>query len=129
MTQIWVPDDQREPGGSGGSEHAAPEVLPGPILPHNHAAWGTSTSAKLLDAIGDVANVKLRHELLQLLLNKQHDELLYICSHAFNAAAELSAPWYGWLDVARAVHVLVNGEHVGRGHDPVHGRLPRVCHT
>ena len=106
-------------------------------------------STQLLDAIGDVADVKLRHELLQLLLDKQHDELLHICSHvsvnvtkqgsqkfdhlsqsqAFNAAAELSAPWYGRLDVPGAVDVLVYGEHVGRGHDPVHGRLPRVCHT
>ena len=41
------PDDQREPWSSGGSEHAAPEVLPGPILPHLHATRRTATSPKV----------------------------------------------------------------------------------
>ena len=52
------PDDQREPGVSGGSEqYAAPEVLPGPILPHHHAAWGPPTSAKVCFSKSPTAKV------------------------------------------------------------------------
>ena len=49
---------------------------------------------------------------------------------AINAASQLPPPRDGWVDVPGArLDVLLDGQHVRRGHDPVHGRLPRVCHT